>query len=540
MNELPASLQVKPPYTPPPTVARLTGDARRYELILLRLMRCIDAKDNLVPFVELTSPRPEDPDDPFASLYDARKFHRVMAAALEEVEAGRIKRLIISLPPRHGKTELASKRFIAWYMGRNPSKSVIFGTYNDFFAEDIGRSVRDVIRHPATRQVFPELALRHQSAAVNRLETTAGGILAFVGRGGTTTGRGAHLFVIDDPVKDAAEANSPAIRDACWNWFNRVASTRLMDKHGCIVVVMTRWHQDDVVGRLTDPMNDFYDKDEAASWSIVDLPALAMEGDTLGRQPGTPLWPERFDAAHFEGIRRRDPQGFSALYQGRPAIHGGAFFKQADLVTYRRGTLPPDLRVYAASDHAVSMVQGRDRTCLLVVGVDQNDHIWVLDAVWRQMPADRTVENMLNLMRVHKPLQWWAERSQISKSLGPFLRKRMLETKTFCAIIEVVPLADKMTRAQSIQARSAMRMVHFPEQANWWPMARDELLKFPHDQHDDFVDAMALIGLGLQQLIPMRSVNSTPKENPFSFGAIKAFRDRERKAAAFAFSSGGW
>jgi predicted phage terminase large subunit-like protein len=313
-----------------------------------------------------------------------------------------------------------------------------------------------------------------------------------------------------------------------------------MDKHGAIVVIMTRWHQDDIVGRLTDPSNDFFDPKEASQWHMIDLPALAMENDLLNRKPGEALWPQRFDAPFFEGLRRRDPQGFSALYQGRPAVTGGSFFRSGDLKLYKKSQLPTDLRVYCSSDHAVSMMQGRDRTCLLAVGVDSEDHIWVLDAIWKQMPADRCVEAMLQMMRAHHPMHWWAERSQITRSLGPFLRKRMLETSTFCSIIEVVPLADKQTRAQSIQARTAMRMVHFPEHAPWWPMARDEILKFPHDAHDDFVDALALIGLGLQQLAPIRTAAPRPTQSPFSWGNIKANRDRGRKAAAFSFSSGGW
>jgi predicted phage terminase large subunit-like protein len=485
-------------------------------------------------------PTPDEPDDPDQSRYDVQRFHKVMAAALEEVELGRIKRLIISLPPRHGKTELASRRFIAWYAGRNPSKSVIFGTYNDKFSEDIGRDVRDVIRHPASAQVFPDLVLKGDSQASNRLQTTKGGVLAFVGRGGTTTGRGADLFVIDDPVKDSAEANSPTIRDQCWTWFNRVASTRLMTQDGCIVIIGTRWHEDDIIGRIIDPMNDFYDPEEARQWHIIDLPALAREHDILKRAEGEALWPSRFDAPFFEGLRRRDPRGFSALYQGRPSPEGGSFFKADYIQTYKKQDLPRDLRRYCSSDHAVSMLQGRDRTCLLTVGVDENDHIWVVDAVWRQMPTDKAVEAMLKMIQDHKPLHWWAERSHISKSVGPFLRKRMLETSTFCSIIEVTPLADKQTRAQSIQGRMAMHMVHFPENAPWWPMARDELLKFPHDAHDDFVDALALIGLGLQQLMPIVVGRPIEKNRMFSFGWLKQQRDDQRRQARFSFSAGGW
>ena len=513
----------------------------RYERTLTRLIQLERIREGeLMPFVQITMPVPEDPDDITRSQYDAQRFHRVMSAALEEVVQGRIKRLIISLPPRHGKTEIASKRFIPFYAGHCLGKSVIFGTYNDKFSQDVGRAVRDVILHPATRQAFPDLELKTDSAASDRLETTKGGIIAFVGRGGTTTGRGADLFVIDDPFKDSAEADSPTIRENAWTWFNRVAGTRLMTDQGAIIIIGTRWHPDDIIGRLTDPGNDFYDEAEAAEWRIIDLPALAREDDVLGRPEGAALWPSRFGEAFLRSIQRRDPRGFSALYQGRPNPDGGTFFEEKWLKTYQPNQLPEHLRIYCASDHAVSMARGSDRTCLMTVGVDEHENIWVLpDLIWRQMNAEQTVENMLTLMRKHKPQYWWAERSHISKSIGPFLRKRMLEEKVYCTIIEVQPIGDKQTRAQSIQGRMSMGKVFWPARAPWWPAARDELSRFPHDQHDDLVDAIAYVGLGLtsQTAAPNFAPRATNKVG--TFGWLKEQR-RAAEHAARTNTNGGW
>lgn len=494
----------------------------------------------LLPFVKLTMPVPEDPDDVTRSQYDAQRFHEVTAAALEEVIAGRYRRLIISMPPRHGKTEMASKRFIPFFSGRCPGKSIIFGTYNDKFSQDVGRAVRDVIQHPATRQAFPDLVLKDDSQASDRLETTLGGVLAFVGRGGTTTGRGADLFVIDDPFKDSAEADSPTIRESAWTWFNRVASTRLMTDKGAIIIIGTRWHPDDIIGRLTDPSSDFYDPDEAAEWKIIDLPALAVEGDPLGRRPGEALWPSRFGADFLRSIQRRDPRGFSALYQGRPNPEGGTFFQEKWLRTYGKDDLPSNLRFYAASDHAVTLARGGDRTCLMPVGVDEDDNTWVLpDLIWRQMTAEQAVEGMLQIMRNRRPLYWWAERSHISKSIGPFLRKRMIETQTYCSIVEVTPIADKQTRAQSIQGRMSMGKVFWPKFAPWWPQARDELLRFPHDKHDDIVDTAAYIGLGLTSQIAAPGMVARATNRVGTFGWLKDQR-RAAEAEARNQSQGGW
>ena len=522
----------------------MTRDEQRYELVLKRLIAVMDAHDDLLAFTRLMMPVPGHTEDAGHTRYDAQKFHRIMCAGLEELEKGNIKRLIISLPPRHGKTQLASKMFPAWYMGRNPHKSLIFGTYNEKFGQDVGRAVRDIMLHPAFAQVFPDVGLKDNSLASDRLETFQGGIMAFVGRGGTTTGRGGDVLIIDDPLKDRHEADSPTIRDTLWTWFTQVIASRLMDETGRIMLIQTRWHQDDLVGRLTDPTNSYYDPEEAAEWRIIDMPALCVSSDEdpLKRPEGEPLWPGRFGRDFLLGLQRRDHRGFSALYQGRPSPAGGAFFSSKWIQTYRPAELPASLRVYAASDHAVSLKQDSDKTCLMCVGVDEDNTIWVLpDLVWRMVTAEQACEAMIRLMRAHKPVFWWAERSHISKSIGPFLRKRMLETKTFCSIIEMQPVADKQTRAQSIQGRMSMGKVRFPERAPWWPAARDQMLKFPYDAHDDFVDTLAYIGLGLTLQVTAGAFRPRVTETTEgTFGWMKDQREQAERSVRLGFGSGGW
>lgn len=516
--------------------------ATRQRRLIDRLIAIQEAGDALLPFVKFTMPDPDDVDDTSRSLYTDAKHHRLIAAALEEVEKGTWKRLIINCPPRHGKTELASKKFIPWYSGRHPEHSIIFGTYNEKYAGDIGRAVRDAIKSPAYAQVFPDYGLKEGSAATDRLETLLSGVLAFVGRGGTATGRGGHLLVIDDPLKDRAEANSPTIRDQLWTWFTQVILSRAMTKDARVVIIQTRWHEDDLVGRLTDPSNDYFDEEEAKKWKIIDLPALAMEDDPLGRKPGEALWPERFDEDFLLGMQRVDARGFSSLYQGRPTPQGGAFFREEWLKTYKPSELPKQLRFYCASDHAVSTTQDRDKTVLLPVGVDPKGDIYVMPDAWiRHANAEQTVEAMLTIMRKYKPQFWWAERSHITKSLGPFLRRRMREENVNCAVVDVIPISDKQTRAQSIQGRIAMGRVFFPERAVWWPEARDELIRFPNAAHDDFVDALAWIGLGVDRLhVASLGIAAPNKPKPQTFGAMIADSNRERRQARLAIETGGW
>lgn len=520
----------------------MAEDATRYDMLLRRMIALEKARDELIPFTRLMMPFPSEPDDVDRSLYDAQKVHRVMGAALEEFEAGRIPRLIITLPPRHGKTQLVSIMLPAWFIGRQPTQHVIFGTYNETYSQDIGRAVRDVMLSPAYAQTFPGVELREDTKSAERLRTKQGGQLMFSSKKGSLTGRGGHIVILDDPLKDRLEADSPTIREHLWQWFNQVVMTRLMDDRGRALIVSTRWHMDDLVGRLTDPVNDLYNKEEAERWKIINLPGLAEEKDVLGRRVGEALWPARFSRDYLLGLKHSDPRGFAALYQNRPAPEGGAFFKADWLLTYRPNQLPKKLRYYVASDHAVSLVQGRDRTCIIPIGVDEHDDIWVLPNVWwRQANTETVTEAMLKTMRAQRPIFWWAEKSHISKSIGPFLRKRMLEEHTYCTIVEVTPIADKQTRAQSIQGRMSMHKVHFPELAPWWLEARDQILRFPHDAHDDFVDALAYIGLGLeQQASPNKPRERDEGPKPYTWGWLKDQRARADRMVVLGEQTAGW
>jgi predicted phage terminase large subunit-like protein len=429
--------------------------------------------------------------------------HQLIARALEKVESGAWPRLIITMPPRHGKTELATKRFPAWFVGRDPYRSVIAASYADDLAQEFGREVREIMRAPFYSQVFPGTRLRQGSASADRLQTTGGGVMVFTGRKGGLTGKGADLLLIDDPVKDREEADSPAMRNKMWSWFSDVAMSRLMDTAARVVIIMTRWHEDDLVGRLTDPDNPAYNAEEASKWKVLKLPALAEENDPLKRAPGEALWPERISREFLEGQRRLNARGFEALYQGNPAPEDGEFFRASyiDDNTYKPNELPRNLRYYIASDHAVSTAQERDATCMLVAGVDNEGTIWLVDCWWRREQTDAVVDGMLSLGGTWKPLIWWAERGHISKSIGPFLRKRMHESHTYFRVEEVVPVADKQTRAQAIQGRMSMGKVRFPAFAPWFARARQEVIKFPAAKHDDFVDSLALLGLGLARII---------------------------------------
>lgn len=437
-------------------------------------------------------------------------------------------------------TELATKRFAAWFMGRNPQQDLAVASYSDTMAEDMGADTRAIMSTPQFKQAFPAFRLRRGGTAKNNIQTDRGGRAVFVGRGGALTGRGANLLLIDDLYKDHEDARSQAIRDQAWNWFTKVAMTRRMGKK-LVVITMTRWHSDDIIGRLTDPESPHYNAVEAKNWKIIRLPAIAEEDDTLNRKPGEVLWPERYDLEYMAQQQRIDPLGFAALFQQRPTVADGVLFRREHVRYYEPGDLPSDLRVYSASDHAVSTDQRRDATVLLTVGVDKQHNIYLLDCWWQRAPTDRVVEAMLEMARTRKPLIWWAEKGHISKSIGPFLRKRMQETETFFSLREVTPAGDKEQRAQSISARMALGYVWFPKNAFWTERAVNELLAFPNGNHDDFVDTFAYIGLGLQsQFAPKvaaQEKRGVPKYGTFAW--VK-WASKQQQAAEAAARRGGF
>ncbi len=512
--------------------ARLNGDEARYLQLLKRERARCEARSDLITFARYMKPDPDHLDDTDFSLYHVAKHHQVIAAAMEQVEAGKIRRLIINVPPRHGKSELSSRMFPSWFLGRHPEQSLILATYSDKFSWDFGREVKDYIEDPLYQQVFD--TTRIKTASVDRIETTDNGKVFFVGRGSAITGRGADGLLIDDPIKDRVEADSKVTREKMWTWFNQVVKTRLLAYTGWIVIIQTRWSEDDLVGRLTDPLNPNYSPVEGPKWKIIDLPAIAGDNDRLGRKPGEALWDERFPIGYLEELRAADPRGFQSLYQGSPTPDKGNFFPADKLLTYARSEMPPvdSLRFYAASDHAVSSKQDRDKTCLMTIGLDQDENIWVMpDLVWGRYPTDQIVERMIDLMDLHRPLHWWAERGHITRSIGPFLRKRMLERSVHCSVYEMTPIADKMSRAQSILGRMAMGKVFWPNFAPWWMEAQKELLQFPYGARDDLVDTISYIGLGLAQQQPLKRKTPAPKGVQIgTLGWVKAQarQDRER------------
>lgn len=504
--------------------------------ILERQHAIVKARDNLLDFMKFTMPDPEAPNDVSRSLYKPAKVHTAVAEVLTKFlkdellhdDGSVCNQVIFAMPPRHGKTQLATKGLAAWASGLYPEWDMAIASYSDTMATDFGSDIRSILQSPQFKQVFPTYTLRRGGSAKDNIQTTKGGRMVAVGRGGALTGRGMCLGLGDDLFKDHEEARSQAVRDAAWNWFTKVFMTRRMGPKK-VMLTMTLWHPDDVIGRITDPENPNYSAIEAKKWKIIRLPAIAEEDDPLGRAEGEPLWPERYDLEFLKSQQRLDPLGFSALYQQRPTVADGILFRRENIQRYDPKDRPEDLRFYCTSDHAVGTKQRNDKSCFGKAGIDKQDNIWLDSIFWERAPTDQAVEAMLAMGGgSNRPLLWWAERGHISQSIGPFLRKRMRETGTYINIVEVTPVGDKEQRAQSIAARVAMGKVFFPK-GPIWDKVIDEMLAFPNGTHDDAVDMLSLFGLGLQSQVGASGASKKPAAP--KFGTLAWVKQQESMAA---------
>ena len=414
--------------------------------------------------------------------YRISHHHRLIANALEAVERGEITRLIITMPPRHGKSMLASEYFPAWYLGRNPENQVIAATYSQDLASTFGRKVRNQLVDPLFYKIFRSRAA-DDSASASQVMTDKGGVYNAVGVGGALTGRGAHLLLIDDPIKGREEADSELIRRKQREWYNSVAYTRLMP-NGAIVIIQTRWHEDDLTGYvLTDH--------EHEGWVHLNLPAINSNGEAL--------WPEQYPVEQLERIRKTiGAREWNALYQQTPTPAEGIQFRGDWFPRFRLGDEPKEMRYYMASDFAVTPDAG-DYTEHGVFGLDPQGRWWLVDWWHGQTTPDVWIDRACDLIARWRPMLWAAEAGVIRRAVEPFLTRRMQERRTYCKIEWVPSISDKPTRARSFEARAAMQMVNLPR-IEWADRLLDQLLRFPAGKHDDAVDVCSLMALALDSM----------------------------------------
>ena len=441
------------------------------------------ARNKMQDFTELTN-----------SFYVTADFQAQTCAALEAIERGDIDRLMIFMPPRSGKSELASRRFPAWCLGRNPRRQIICASYSTDLAVDFGRDVRNLVGSPEYKVIFPDVELAEDSQAANRWHTNHGGSYIAAGVGASITGRGADLLNIDDPIKDRREADSKLVKDQLWAWFRSTAYTRLMPK-AAIVLIQTRWAEDDLAGRIQNQKGE--------KWEVIEFPAINRDGEAL--------WPERYPLHELERTRAVvGEREFSALYQQRPMPEEGTFFKR-DWFGWYDPNLTYEVKHYMTSDFAVT-ADGGDFTSIATHGVDPEDNILLAMDYWTgQTTSDIWIDQICNMILRNKPLAFFGEGGPIRRSIEPFMLKRMRERKAFCRVEWIPSIADKTSRARALQARASMGKVKLPRNAVGEALLA-QMLSFPAGMHDDDVDMMTLLGRVIDEAHPATAGKAIKKE----------------------------
>jgi predicted phage terminase large subunit-like protein len=415
--------------------------------------------------------------------YVEAEHHKLIIDKLERVASGEIKRLIICMPPRHGKSELASRRFPAYYLAKNPDKQIIAASYNSDLASDFGREVRNIVASQEFQALY-QVKLVADSRAANRWHTDNGGMYVSAGVGTAITGRGADILLIDDPFKDRQEADSEITRQRVWDWYTSTAYTRLMPG-GAVIVINTRWHDDDLTGRLLADQANGGDQ-----WDVLSLPAI--------NDAGEPLWGEWYGLGRLNEIRNVLPaRDWNSLYQQTPIPDDGEYFKKEWIGEYDE--LPACLSIYGASDYAVTE-GGGDYTEHGIIGVDSQLNMYVIDWWFGQSTAEEWINAKCDLIIKHEPKRWFGESGVIRRALEPFMLKMMYDRDATCKIDWLASISDKPTRARGIQGRASMGKLRFPKNAEWKDRIIKQMLRFPAGKHDDAVDVLSLFGRGLEYI----------------------------------------
>lgn len=392
-----------------------------------------------------------------------------------------IGRLIIAMPPRHGKTLTTSRLYPVWHLGRNPAHRVMLASYGQSLANKNSRAARNMLRLKAYRDIFPRTSLASDAQSVMEwdIEGTSGtGGADALGMGGAATGKGANVLIIDDPIKNREQAESETYRQKIWDSYTDDLYTRL-EPGGAVIVMATRWHEDDLTGRLLK---------DSKRWTVLELPAICEdEGDALGRAKGEALWADRYGIEALHDIRDTlGPYGWSALYQQKPTPAEGGILKKAWFTPFLR-TIPETDRAVRYWDLAMSEKTTADYTVGVRMEMDRHGNCYVTDVARAQVELADLQKFVTDVMLADGPAvaQGFENKGYMTRALQAVAKDARLKHHVIKGYnIE----GDKMTRVLPFASRAALKLVQV-QYMDWSQAYVDELAAFPNGRHDDQVDA---------------------------------------------------
>lgn len=407
-------------------------------------------------------------------LFVPAAHHFLIAEKLEGIMQGRIKKLMIFMPARHGKSMSVTESFPSYFLGRNPKKRVIAVSYGDSLARSFGRKNRQKLDEYGQELFNVQLAA--DNASVQDWATNKGGGMLSVGIGAGITGRGADLLLLDDVIKNREEANSEVIRNKIYDEYQSSLLTRL-HYGGAIILIMTRWHEDDLAGRILAKED---------GWEVLSLPAEAEENDPLGREIGEPLW----EAGGYgkEWIAERKialgSQAWNSIYQQRPSAAEGNIIKREWIKYYKQ--LPPSFDEMLISVDASFKGNTNSDYCVLTVWGKRKAEKYLVDMVRDRMNFPSTVAALRSLVAKHpKAAAKLIEDKANGSAIIDFLKQEI------SGIIPITPKESKEARLSAISPEFESGSVFFPDPTicSWIGDCVEELVSFPNAKHDDFCDS---------------------------------------------------
>jgi len=447
--------------------------------------------------------------------YIVGRHHRILADMLMGLENGTEDRVCVNIPPRHGKSQLVSIFFPAWFLGRNPDKKVMMVSHTTDLAVDFGRKVRNLLSLQDYKDIFPNVNLATDSKSAGRWNTNMGGEYYACGVGSALAGRGAHLLLIDDPHSEQDVINGNfSVFEKAYEWFTFGARTRLMPG-GRVAIIQTRWHMDDLTGRV---VKDMTQNDKSDQYEVVEFPAvLEVEDKKSGELVEKPLWPEFFDLAALERTKASMPLfQWNAQYQQQPTAEEAAIVKREWWQIWEKENPPPCEYIIMSLDSAAEKHNRADYTALTTWGVFFNEdtnayNIILLNSIKDRYEFPELKELAMEQYRMWEPDAFIVEKKSSGVALYQEMRRMGL------VIQEYTPhrgSGDKLARLNSVSDIIASELVWVP-QTRWAEEVIEEIAGFPFMSNDDLVDSTVMALMRFRQGGFIRLPSDEPEETKY-------------------------
>lgn len=442
------------------------------------------------------------------------RHHRILADLLMEIERGDKDRAAVNIPPRHGKSQLVSIFFPAWYLGRNPNKKVMMVSHTTDLAVDFGRKVRNLISTPDYQAIFPTVKLASDSKSAGRWNTSVGGEYYACGVGSALAGRGAHLLLVDDPHSEQDVINGNfSVFEKAYEWYTFGARTRLMPG-GSVAIIQTRWHMDDLTGRV---VKDMAHNERADQFDVIEFPAILEFEDEDGGLIEKPLWPEFFDLEALLRTKASMPVfQWNAQYQQKPTAEEASIVKREWWNEWEQERPPACEYIIMSLDAAAERHNRADFTALTTWGVFLNEETSAYNIILLNSIKQRIEFHELKELAMSEYADWEPDSFIVEKkSSGVALYQEM--RRMGLPVSEYTPhrgSGDKLARLNAVSDIVASRLCWVP-QTRWAEEVVEEIAGFPFMSNDDLVDSTVMALMRFRQGGFIRLPTDEPEEQQY-------------------------